>query len=161
AIRPGTLGKAVDRAQVRIVDADGNDLPDGETGEIAVLSPANCVGYWDDPAATAETIRNGWLHTGDLGRRDQDGYVWCEGRKKEIIMRGGSNISPQEVEEAIVSHAAVLEAAVIGIPDGALGEKVLAFVTLRTGRSADETELRDHARVRLADYKVPERIFFL
>ena len=160
-IRPGTLGKPVHRAEVRIVGENGNDLGDGQVGEIAVKSPANCVGYWDDPVATNETLREGWLYTGDLGRRDKDGYYWFEGRKKEIIIRGGSNISPQEVEEGIVSHPAVLEAAVIGMPDGAYGEKVVAFAALRAGFTVDEIELREYAKARLADYKVPSRILFL
>ncbi len=161
SIRSGSLGKVVDGVEVRVVDASGKDTADGQTGEIAVRSPANCVGYWEDPGATAEALRNGWLHTGDLGRRDSDGYYWFEGRSKEIIIHGGSNISPQEVEEAIYSHPAVLEAAVIGMPDPAYGEQVVAFVSLREGLAASEPELREHARQRLADYKVPERILFL
>jgi len=161
AIRPGSLGRVVDGAEVRIVDAEGRDAAENQTGEIAVKSPANCVGYWDDLAATQETLRDGWLYTGDLGRRDADGYHWFEGRKKEIIIHGGSNISPQEVEEAIYSHPAVLEAAVIGMPDPAYGEQVIGFVSLREGLTASEAELREHARRSLADYKVPERIVFL
>ncbi len=161
AIRPGSLGKVVDGAEVRIVDAEGRDAADHQTGEIAVKSPANCVGYWEDLPATQETLRDGWLYTGDLGRRDADGYHWFEGRKKEIIIHGGSNISPQEVEEAIYSHPAVLEAAVIGMPDAAFGEQVVAFVSLREGLTASEAELREHARQSLADYKVPEKILFL
>lgn len=161
AIRPGSLGKVVTGAEVRVVDAKGGDAADNETGEIAVRSPANCIGYWEDPPATRETLRDGWLYTGDLGRRDADGYHWFEGRKKEIIIHGGSNISPQEVEEAIYSHPAVLEAAVIGMPDTAYGEQVVGFVSLREGLTASEDELREHARRLLADYKVPEKILFL
>src|SRR6266404_437211 len=161
AIRPGTLGKVVDGVEVRVADAEGQDVPDGQTGEIAVRSPANCVGYWEDPAATAEALRDGWLYTGDLGRCDKDGYFWFEGCTKEIIIRDGSNISPQEVEEAIYDHPAVLEAAVIGLPDPAHGEKVVAFVSLREGAAASEHELIEFARPRLADYRVPERILFL
>jgi len=161
AIRPGSLGRPVDGVEVRVVDLSGNEVPAGEIGEITLRSAANCVGYWEDPDATRVTLRDGWLYTGDLGRRDERGYHWFEGRKKEIIIRGGSNISPQEVEEAFYSHPAVLEAAVVGMPDAAYGEKVIAFVSLRDGRAAVEQELRDHARERLADYKVPERILFL
>jgi long-chain acyl-CoA synthetase len=163
AIRSGSLGKALDGVEVRVVDSEGKDSPDGETGEIAVRSPANFAGYWDDPAATGEALRNGLLHTGDLARRDADGYLWFEGRKKEIIIRDGLNISPQEVEQAFYNHPAVLEVAVIGMPDpvGAHGEQVLAFVSLRDGLVTDEKELRDHARQRLADFKIPGRILFL
>ena len=161
AIRPGSLGRVVEGAEVRIIDGNGRNLGDNQIGEIIVRSPANCIGYWDDLAATSETVRDGWLHTGDLGRRDEDGYHWFEGRKKEIIVHGGSNISPQEVEEALYSHPAVLEAAVIGIPDAAYGEKVIAFVSLREAMTATGAELMDHARRALADYKVPEQIFFI
>jgi long-chain acyl-CoA synthetase len=128
-----------------------------------VRSPANFAGYWDDPAATREVLRDGWLHSGDLARRDADGYLWFQGRKKEIIVRDGINISPQEVEEAIYSHPAVLEVGVIGIPDPlpAHGERVVAFVSLRNGVTANEGELREHAFQRLADFKVPEKIMFV
>lgn len=163
AIRPGSLGKALDGVEVRVVDADGNDAPDGKVGEIVVRSPARCAGYWDDPVATRAALREGWLYSGDLARRDGDGYFWFEGRKKEIIVREGFNISPQEVEEAIHGHPAVLEVAVIGLPDpvAARGERILAFVALREGLVAHEQELKDHARQRLADIKVPEKIVFL
>jgi long-chain acyl-CoA synthetase len=119
------------------------------------------VGYWDDPHATAAAFDDGWLRTGDLVRRDADGYFWFEGRVKQIIVRGGSNISPQEVEEALYHHPAVLEAGVIGVPDPVHGEKVVAFVALREGLAAGEEELRDLVRSRIADYKAPERIVFL
>jgi long-chain acyl-CoA synthetase len=109
AIRSGSLGKPLDGVEVRVVDSDGKDVPDGKIGEIAVRSPAIFAGYWDDPVATSEVLRDGWLHSGDLARRDADGYLWFEGRKKEIIVRDGLNISPQEVEEAIYDHPAVLE----------------------------------------------------
>jgi long-chain acyl-CoA synthetase len=145
-----------------VVDAEGEDAADGQIGELIVRSPAKFAGYWDDPVATREAVRDGWMYTGDLGRRDADGYLWFEGRKKEIIIRDGVNISPQEVEEVIYKHPAVLEVAVIGMPDpvGAHGERVLAFVTLRDGHKIDEQELKDHAHQQLADFKVPERFVF-
>jgi long-chain acyl-CoA synthetase len=162
AIRSGSLGKAVPGVEIRVVDAEGEDVSDGQIGEIAVRSPARFAGYWDDPAATRTAVRDGWLYTGDLARRDADGYLWFEGRKKEIIIRDGVNISPQEVEAAIYNHPAVLEVAVIGMPDpvGAHGERVLAFVSLRDGLVVGEQELRDHTRQQLADFKVPERFAF-
>ena len=162
AIRSGSLGKTIQGVEARVVDAEGVDAPDGQIGELALRSPARFAGYWDDPAATREAVRDGWLYTGDLVRRDADGYLWFEGRKKEIIIRDGVNISPQEVEEAIYRHPAVLEVAVVGMPDpvGAHGESVLAFVTLRDGHRIDEQELRDHTRQQLADFKVPERFVF-
>jgi long-chain acyl-CoA synthetase len=163
AIRSGSLGKPLDGLEVRVVDSDGNDAPDGQIGEIAVRSPANFAGYWDDPRATREALRDGWLHSGDLARRDADGYLWFEGRKKEIIVRDGINISPQEVEEAIYNHPAVLEVGVIGMPDPlpARGERIVAFVSLRDGMAANEGELREHADQHLADFKVPDKIIFV
>lgn len=108
-IRPGSLGKPLEDVQARLVGSDGKDVRVGMTGELLLWSPSMFTGYWDDPAATAEAVSNGWMRTGDLCRRDPDGYYWFEGRKKEIIVRGGSNISPQEVEEAIYAHPAVAE----------------------------------------------------
>jgi acyl-CoA synthetase (AMP-forming)/AMP-acid ligase II len=116
-IRSGSLGKPFDRVEVRVVDVHVNVVADGQIGETPVRSPANFIGYRDHPAATREAVRNGWFYTGDLARRDTDGYLWFEGRKKEIIVRDGINISPQEVEEALYRHPAVLEVAVIGLPD--------------------------------------------
>jgi long-chain acyl-CoA synthetase len=161
APRPGSMGPALSLLETRVADPAGNVVADGQVGELQVQSPSNCVGYWDDPGATAAAFDHGWLHTGDLVRRDADGFFWFEGRAKQIIVRGGSNISPQEVEEALYHHPAVLEAGVIGMPDPVHGEKVIAFVALREGLTASEQELRDLVRSRIADYKTPERILFL
>jgi long-chain acyl-CoA synthetase len=161
ALRPGSVGPALDAVDTRVIDLAGNVAANGEAGELQVQSPANCVGYWDDPRATADTFDHGWLRTGDLVRRDADGYFWFEGRVKQIIIRGGSNISPQEVEEALYHHLAVLEAGVIGMPDSVHNERVIAFVALRDGHSTGEQELIDFVRGRIADYKTPERIIFL
>jgi long-chain acyl-CoA synthetase len=159
--RNGSLGPALDLVDTRVVDLAGNVVADDQVGELQVQSPSNCVGYWDDPRATAATFDDIWLRTGDLVRRDADGFFWFEGRVKQIIIRGGSNISPQEVEEALYHHPAVLEAGVIGMPDPANGEKVIAFVALRDGLTVGEQELRRFVRGRIADYKTPERIVFL
>ena len=160
-IRAGSMGMTKEGFQGRIVNHDDRDVPEGETGEIVVRSLANCLGYWNDPEATQAALRDGWLHTGDLGCRDADGYYWFKGRQKQIIIRAGSNISPQEVEEALYQHPAVLEAGVVGAPDAVYGEVVVAFVVLREGRKATPEELLEFARQRLADYKVPERILYL
>lgn len=160
-IRPGSLGVAAPGVELSIVDPHDRTLQEGATGEIVVRSPANCVGYWNDPSATAALLQNGWLHTGDLGARDREGYLWFKGRKKAIIIRAGSNVSPQEVEEALCRHPTVLEAAVVGIPDAVYGEVVMAFVSLRLRDASDERELRDCVRAHLADYKVPDKVFFL
>jgi long-chain acyl-CoA synthetase len=159
--RDGSMGRALDLIESRVVDLSGNLAADGEVGELQIQSPSNCVGYWDNPEATDAAFVDGWLRTGDLVRRDADGFYWFEGRVKQIIVRGGSNISPQEVEEPLYQHPAVLECAVIGLPDPVHGEKVIAFCALRDGCSATERELRDFVRARLADYKLPERILFL
>ena len=161
AIRPGSVGLPAPGVQVAVVDADGRQLRDGEVGELVVQSPAACLGYWNDPAATEALLRGGWLHTGDLASRDSDGYFWFKGRKKEIIVRGGSNISPQEVEEVIYQHPEVFEVGVVGAPDPVYGERVVAFVSLRNGNAPSEQDLREYARKSLADYKVPEKIFFM
>ncbi len=161
APRAGSMGPALDLVDARVADLSGKVLTDGQIGELQVQSPANCIGYWGDPENTASTFSDGWLRTGDLVRRDADGFFWFEGRVKQIIVRGGSNISPQEVEEALYHHPAVLEAGVIGMPDPVYGEKVIAFVALRDGLTASEQELRELVRSRIADYKTPERILFL
>jgi long-chain acyl-CoA synthetase len=161
AQRPGSLGLPVEAVEVRIVDSGDRNVPDGESGEIVVRSPGNCIGYWKDADATDALLRGGWLHTGDIGRRDSDGYFWFKGRKKEIIVRGGSNISPQEVEEALYLHPAVAEAGVIGMPDPLYGERVIAFLSLRPDAQAAEEEILQHMRQRLADHKIPERLIFM
>jgi len=160
-VRIGSIGLAVPGVEVRIVDRHGHNVPTGETGEILVRSPANCVGYWNDPAATACLFEDGWMHTGDLASRDEDGFYWFKGRLKQLIIRGGSNISPQEVEEALLQHPAVLEAGVVGAPHAIYSEVPVAAVALRACHYVNEDELRAHARTLLADYKVPERIFFI
>jgi len=160
-LRNGSVGPALDIVDTRVADTTGTALGDNQVGELQVQSPGNCVGYWDDAGATAATFADGWLRTGDLVRRDADGFFWFEGRLKQIIVRGGSNISPQEVEEVLYQHPAVLEAGVVGMPDPVYGEKVIAFVALRDGVAAGERVLRDFVRSRIAEYKTPERIIFL
>jgi acyl-CoA synthetase (AMP-forming)/AMP-acid ligase II len=161
AIRTGSIGVPVPGVSVRLIDPQGCEVKEGETGEVLVGSPANCAGYWNDPEATAQVFDDGWLRTGDLARRDADGYYWFKGRLKQLIIRGGANISPQEVEEALYQHRAVMEAGVIGAPDSVYGEVPVAFVAVRAGHALTEDELRAHARELLADYKVPERILFV
>jgi long-chain acyl-CoA synthetase len=159
--RPGSLGKLVEGVEVRLLDAEGKDVPDGQSGEIVVRSPSSFIGYWENPMASFETLRDGWVYTGDLGHRDADGYIWFDARKKAIIVRGGFNISPQEVEEGLYSHPDVMEAAVVGQPVPVYGERVVAFVTLRDGATITEHALKEHVGKRIADIKVPERVLFL
>ncbi len=146
---------------LRLVNEDGTDVPEGETSEILVKSDGLTIGYWEDPQATAGALRDGWFHTGDLGRRDEAGYYWFVGRRKEIIVRGGSNISPLEVEAVLSQHPAVHEVGVVGAPHPSLGEIVAAFVVLKDGAAATEKDLRQFAAGRIADYKIPERVTLL
>ena len=157
--KAGSIGRPAQGATLRLVDAFGEDVPQGEEGEVLVRSNAMTIGYWNDPEATAATITDGWLRTGDLARVDEDGYYWFVGRKKEIIIRGGSNISPLEVEEALYQHPAVREVGVVGVPDAAFGEIVAAFIALKA--AATEDELKTFLAPRMAAYKIPERIYFV
>jgi acyl-CoA synthetase (AMP-forming)/AMP-acid ligase II len=161
AIRTGSMGQPLSGICIRLVDLHGREVVTCETGEMLVRSPANCGGYWNDPEATAQLFTGGWLHTGDLAARDEDGYYWFKGRLKQLIIRGGSNISPQEVEEALYKNPAVMEAAVVGARDPVYGEVPVAFVALRAGQTVTENELCEQARELLADYKTPERILFV
>jgi len=147
---------------LRVVHSDGRDVrPDGEQiGEIVVRSNTVMEGYYKDPEATAATIRDGWLYTGDMAVIDEQGYVLIKDRSKDIIIRGGENISSVEVENAILAHPAVLECAVVAAPDKALGEAPVALVVLKPGASATVKEIRDHCKARLARFKVPRDIHF-
>jgi len=157
----GSIGLAAPETTLRLVDPFDRDVETGASGEVLVRSGAMMVGYWNDPAATAATIVDGWLRTGDLARLDEDGYYWFVGRTKEIIVRAGSNISPLEVEDALYQHPAVREVGVVGVPNAELGEVVRAFVALKSGATATSEELRAFVGERLAAYKVPESITFL
>ena len=159
-VRAGSIGQPGEGIAFRLVDSDGRDVKSGEVGEICVRGPHLMAGYWQDPEATKSAVRNGWFHTGDLARCDADGLYWFAGRKKEIIIRGGSNISPQEVEAVLYQHPAVGEVGVAGRPDHVWGEVVVAFVALRPGQAATEAELIAFARERLADYKIPTSVIF-
>ncbi|SMH31083.1 acyl-CoA synthetase [Mesorhizobium australicum] len=156
-----SVGQASPRVNVRIVDDNGNDLPSGEVGEILLTSPGVMKGYWNNTAATIDTLRDGWVHTGDVGRLDSEGFLYLVDRKKDMIISGGENIYSREVEEAIVTHDAVSEVAVIGVPDEKWGEAVKAVVVLRAGMSATAQDLIDHCRTLIASYKRPRHIEFV
>jgi fatty-acyl-CoA synthase len=149
--------------RLRVVDAEMHDVPaDGETmGEIVMRGNNVMAGYFDDPEATDEAFRGGWFHSGDLGVMESDGYVRLMDRAKDVVVSGGENISTVEVEQALVSHDAVLEAAVIGVPDERWGESPKAFVVLAGGKKVDEDELIDHVRDSIARFKAPREIVFL
>ena len=159
---PGSTGRVVPAVtDFRIVDPEsGREVPVGERGEVCIKSPANVLGYWNKPEATAEAFVDGWFHTGDVGYLDEDGFVYIVDRIKEIIIRGGENISCLEVEAAIYSHPDVFEAAVFGLPDERLGEIVGAAVVLRHGASMSVEELRDYLAEHLASFKLPVHVWF-
>jgi long-chain acyl-CoA synthetase len=143
--------------EVRIVDPDDNDVPPGEVGELIARGPQIMTGYWGRPDATAETLRGGWLHTGDLARRDENGFYFIVDRTKDLILCGGYNVYPAEVEEVLQAHASVAMCAVFGIPDDIKGEKPWAAVVASRGAEVDVAALDKHCRARLAAYKVPRR----
>ncbi|HLZ81998.1 MAG TPA: AMP-binding protein [Caulobacteraceae bacterium] len=155
------FGRAIPGVDIAVVNDDGDPVPLGATGEMIVRSAAVTVGYWNNPAATEEAIADGWYRTGDLVSEDFDGNLRFHGRKKEIIVRGGSNISPQEIEAVLYEHPAVQEAGVIGESDPLWGERVVAFVSRRRGHAATAEELIAFVAARVAAYKVPEEIVFL
>ncbi len=159
--RPGTIGIPIRGVEMRIVDEHDEELPDGEVGEVVIRGHNIMKGYWKRPDATAEAIRGGWFHSGDLGRRDDDGYFSIVDRKKDMIIRGGYNVYPREVEEVLYEHPDVVEAAVVGIPHESLGEEVGAAVVLRDGAEPAPDELGSFVKDQLAAYKYPREVWFL
>ena len=159
--RLASAGRAVTGVRVSVVDEQDRELPAGETGEIAVRGDLVMKGYWNNAAATAETLRNGWLHTGDLGNLDSDGYLYITDRKKDMIISGGANVYPREVEEVVAAHPAVADVAVIGVPDERWGETVKALVVLDGDASATAEDIMDFCRSNLAGYKKPTSVEFL
>jgi long-chain acyl-CoA synthetase len=160
--KPGSVGVPLPDVEVRILDADDGYTPlaIGQVGEIVIQAPQLMQGYWQQPAETAEMLRDGWLFTGDLGYLDEDGYLFVVDRKKDLIKPGGFQVWPREVEEVIASHPAVAEVGVAGIPDRLRGEAVKAWVVLREGQQVTGAEIRAYCRERLVAYKVPRRVEF-
>jgi long-chain acyl-CoA synthetase len=157
----GSIGTPIDGVEMRIVDDDGNDLPLGTAGEIQVRGHNVMKGYWNLPDATEAAIKDGWFCTGDVGRVDEDGFYYVVDRKKDLIIRGGYNVYPREVEEVLHEHPAVANAVVIGMPHDSLGEEVGAAVILKRDASADAAELREFVKQRVAAYKYPRRIWIV
>jgi long-chain acyl-CoA synthetase len=158
--KPGSIGTPIHGVEMKVVDEDDNELPPGEVGEIVIRGHNVMKGYWNRPDATAEVMRDGWLHTGDMARVDEDGYFFIVDRKKDMIIRGGYNVYPREIEEVLYEHPAVLEAAVIGMPDQAMGEEVAAAVVLRPDAEASADDIRSFVKERVAAYKYPRHIWF-
>jgi long-chain acyl-CoA synthetase len=156
--RTGSVGLPVPGCTVEIVDDDGRPLPAGQPGEICCISPGVMSGYWRSPDATAQALRDGRLHTGDIGYLDDDGYLYIVDRKKDLIIRGGFNVYPRDVEDALVEHPAVQLAAVVGRPDQIHGEEIVAFVSLHAGATVSSEQLIDWARERIGGYKYPREL---
>jgi len=156
----GSAGKPVKGVEIRIVDDEGHPLPPGEIGEVIIKGPQVMKGYYNDPEATDQVIRDGWFYTGDLGRFDQDNYLYIVGRKKDLIITGGLNVYPAEVEECLLGHPDVAEVAVIGVPDFMRGERVKALIVPKPDRRPSKREIQSYCKGRLADYKIPDLIEF-
>jgi long-chain acyl-CoA synthetase len=160
--KPGSIGTPVEGVEMRVVDGQGKELPTGEVGEIVIRGHNVMKGYWRRPEATAEAVSaEGWFRSGDLGRRDEDGFFFIVDRKKEMIIRGGYNVYPREIEEVLYQHPAVREAAVLGMPHPELGEEVCAAVALRPGSEVGPEDLRDFVRSQIAAYKYPRHVWIV
>src|SRR4051812_21659620 len=159
--KPGSIGTPIEGVEMKVFDESDNEVPQGEVGEIVIRGHNVMKGYWERQDATEQTMRGGWFHSGDMAKVDEDGYFFIVDRKKDLIIRGGYNVYPREVEEVLYEHPAVAECAVVGVPDDKLGEEVGAAVCLKDGQSASEDELRDHVKENVASYKYPRRIWFV
>ncbi|MDH4017900.1 MAG: AMP-binding protein, partial [Actinomycetota bacterium] len=157
--KAGSIGQPVEGVQFRLIDDRWNDVDGDEIGEIAITGHNVMKGYLDNPEATAEVMNGDWFRTGDLARRDDDGYYYIVDRAKDMIIRGGFNVYPREIEEVLYEHPAVATAAVVGVPHAELGEEVAAAVTLKPGQSASEDELRDFVKEQVAPYKYPRIVW--
>jgi long-chain acyl-CoA synthetase len=159
--KPGSIGTPIAGVEMKVVDDDGNEVPQGEVGEIVIRGYNVMKGYWRRPDATAETIRDGWLYTGDMARVDEDGYFFIVDRKKDLIIRGGYNVYPREIEEVLYEHPDVREAAVLGVPHDEYGEEIGAAVALKEGAATTPDELRDYVKKQVAAYKYPRRVWIV
>jgi acyl-CoA synthetase (AMP-forming)/AMP-acid ligase II len=159
-LRLASCGRPLPGTELRIVDQEGRDLPAGRVGEILIRTCQIMRGYFEQPSATAAVLRDGWFHSGDAGELDSDGYLYVRDRIKDMIISGGENVYSAEVENALLKHPAIIEAAVVGVPDSRFGEAVAAFVVIRASQKLDEESVRRHVREHLAGYKIPKRVVF-
>ena len=155
------MGKPIAHVQYRIADDDGRDVPTGETGELLIRGPNVFIGYWQKPEATREALQGGWFRTGDLARVDEDGYYYIVDRKKDMVISGGENVYPAEVEQTLHRHPAIADVAVIGTPDERWGEAVTAVVVRKADAQLAEAELIAWTRERLAHFKCPRVVSFV
>ena len=160
--RVSTIGRVQPHLEVKIVDEQGRVTPRGVPGEVCTRGYSVMIGYWDDPEKTADSIdADGWMHTGDLATIDDAGYGNIVGRIKDMVIRGGENIYPREVEEFLHTHQKVADVQVVGLPDQRMGEELCAWIRLKPGEHADETEIRDYCRGQIAHYKIPRYVRFV
>ena len=159
--KPGSIGLPIDGVEMRVVDEMGNDVATGDVGEIVIRGHNVMRGYWNRPEATAEAIKGGWFYTGDMARQDEDGFFFIVDRKKDLIIRGGFNVYPREIEEVLYEHPGVLEAAVIGVGHPTLGEEIAAAVALKPGTAGSPDELRAYVKARVAPYKYPRHVWLV
>jgi long-chain acyl-CoA synthetase len=159
--RKTSIGRPIPVLEMKIVDEAGQELPDGKLGELVIYGPTVTPGYWNRPEATAETVRQGWLHSGDLGYRDREGFYFVVDRAKDMILRGGENVYCVEIENCLADHPEIDEAAVVGVPDLELGERVKAIVRRRPGSTLSEEQVRKQVAAHLAAFKVPEFVEFI
>jgi long-chain acyl-CoA synthetase len=158
--RPGSCGQSIG-CEIKVFDEDEREVAPGQTGEIVLRGENIFKGYYKNDAATAEAFRGGWFHTGDIGYRDADNFYYIADRKSDMIIRGGENIYPREIDELLYTHPAVASAAAVGVPDPLYGEEVAAFVVLKEGSTASAGELIEFCRAHLADFKCPKTVTFL
>jgi long-chain acyl-CoA synthetase len=159
--KPGSIGVPIGGMEFKAVDDEDNEVPQGEPGEIVMRGPFVMKGYWNRDDATEEVMRGGWFHTGDIATVDEEGYFFIVDRKKDLIIRGGYNVYPREIEEAFYEHPAVREVAVVGVPHEQMGEEVGAAVALKDGQEASADDLRAFMKERVAAYKYPRVIWFV
>jgi long-chain acyl-CoA synthetase len=159
--KPGSIGTPLEEVEMKVVDEDDDEVPQGEVGEIVIRGHNVMKGYWQRPEATAEAMRGGWFHSGDMARVDEEGYFFIVDRKKDLIIRGGYNVFPREVEEILYEHPKIREAAVLGIPHDSLGEEVGAAVVLHEGEELGPEEVSAYVKERIAAYKYPRAVWFL
>ena len=159
--KPGSIGTPIEGVEMKVVDDQGNEVAQGEVGEIVIKGHNVMKGYWNREDATADSIKDGWFHSGDMAKVDEDGYFFIVDRKKDLIIRGGYNVYPREIEEVLYEHPAVQEAAVVGVPHDELGEEVGAAVVLKDGEDVDADALKDFVKDEVAAYKYPRQVWFL
>ncbi len=157
----GSIGLPMKGTEMRIMDDDGKVLPRGKQGEIVIRGPQLMKGYWNKPEETAQIIKDGWLHTGDIGYEDDDGYFWITDRKKDLIIKGGENISPRVIEEVLFTHPKIAEASVIGMKDDIYGENIKAFVVLNPGQTATAEEIIEYCKTKLTNFLLPKEVVFM